>query len=74
MVGSGAARGWLGTLWVLLLAPAAAVPQLNVCKDTLALPTAGFGGPCPGSPKFHSGLPTPGLVPSIIREMEAEGM
>lgn len=37
MVGSGAV---LGTLWVLLLAPA---PQLNVCKDTLALPTAGFG-------------------------------
>lgn len=38
-----AVLGWLGTLWVLLSAPAAAVPQLNVCKNTLALPTAGFG-------------------------------
>lgn len=43
MAGSGAVLGWLGTLWVLLSAPAAAAPQLNVCKNTLALPTAGFG-------------------------------
>lgn len=43
MAGSGAVLGWLGTLWVLLSAPAAAVPQLNVCKNTLALSTAGFG-------------------------------
>lgn len=41
VAGSGAVLGWLNTLRVLLLAPAA--PQLKVCKDTLALPTAGFG-------------------------------
>lgn len=57
MVGSGAVLGWLATLWVLLSAPAAAaVPQLNVCKDTLALPTGGLGcaqkGSMPGTPKF----------------------
>lgn len=51
MVGSGAVLGWLGTLWVLLLAPAAPVPQLNVCKDTLALLTAVHErDPCPGPP------------------------
>lgn len=37
------ALGWLGALRVLLLAPAAPVPQLSVCQETLALPTAGFG-------------------------------
>lgn len=29
------ALGWPNTLWVLLLAPAAAVPQLKVCKGHL---------------------------------------
>lgn len=43
MAAFGAVLGWLNTLRVLLLAPAAAVSQLKVCKDTLALPTAGFG-------------------------------
>lgn len=38
-----AGLGWLGVLRVLLLAPAAPVPQLSVCQETLALPTAGFG-------------------------------
>lgn len=38
-----AGLGWLGALRVLLLAPAAPVPQLSVCQETLALPTAGFG-------------------------------
>lgn len=38
MAASGALLRWLNTLWVLLLAPAA-----ELCKDTLALPTAGFG-------------------------------
>lgn len=28
----------------------------------------------PRTPKFHSGLPTLGLVPSVIREMKAEGL
>lgn len=56
MAGSGAVLGWLGTLWVLLSAPAAAVPQLNVCKNTLALSTAGFGLCMRGvRAKFHSG-------------------
>ena len=41
--GPGAVLGWLNALRVLLSAPAAAVPQGKVCKDTLALPTAAFG-------------------------------
>lgn len=41
-------------------------------------PQLGLGcaqeGSRPRAPKFHSGPPTPGLVPSVIWEMEAEGM
>lgn len=39
----GAVLGRLNTLRVLLSAPASAVPQLEVCEDTLVLPTAEFG-------------------------------
>lgn len=71
MVGSGAVLGWLGTFWVLLSAPAAAVPQLSVCKDSLA----GFGLCIRGVHAQDPQIPLwTGLVPSVIREVEAQWM